>query len=250
MGFNILSKLKNRLELRRANALRAAGDRARDERRWAAAVEAYQEYLNLRPNDDGIWVQLGHAQKESGFLEEAERCYARALAIGPDVADTHLQMGHALKLQQRLPEAIAAYRRAHALDPASRYAADELAGLDAALEEHPQAATPKNPQSTAAPIAGAIDDGRVGALEKQVRLLDSQLRAVRVISGELLKARREIEALTARIVALEADNTALRRELDSRAASLEAKVERAVESAERAGQPFSRLADVLAKSRA
>jgi hypothetical protein len=45
------------------------------------------------------------------------------------VADTHLQLGHALKLQGRIDEAAAAYLRSAALDPMLHHPRDELIGL-------------------------------------------------------------------------------------------------------------------------
>ena len=45
------------------------------------------------------------------------------------MADTHLQLGHALKLQGRIDEAAAAYLRAAALDPVLHHPRDELIGL-------------------------------------------------------------------------------------------------------------------------
>jgi tetratricopeptide (TPR) repeat protein len=76
-----------------------------------------------------VWVQYGHALKESGNLPEAEEAYRTSLEIDAGVADTHLQLGHALKIQGRKIEASAAYLRALALDPALDDASLELKGL-------------------------------------------------------------------------------------------------------------------------
>lgn len=67
----------------------ALGDRARDAGAWEAAVLHYRAALSRNPNNAPIWVQYGHALKESGRLTEAEIAYRHAL----DVADTHLQLG-------------------------------------------------------------------------------------------------------------------------------------------------------------
>jgi glycosyltransferase involved in cell wall biosynthesis len=104
-------------------------DRARDSRNWGSAARYYREALDLKPDNAGIWVQYGHALKESGKLAEAENAYRQSLEWGADVADTHLQLGHALKLQGRKIEASLAYLRALALDPALDHASFELKGL-------------------------------------------------------------------------------------------------------------------------
>ena len=63
----------------------------------------------------GIWVQLGHALKESGRIEAAMTAYRRAISLESAVADTHLQLGHAYKLQGQMREAAASYAKALAL---------------------------------------------------------------------------------------------------------------------------------------
>jgi glycosyltransferase involved in cell wall biosynthesis len=83
----------------------------------------------MAPERADIWVQYGHALKESGHRDEAERAYHRALAIDSRQADTHLQLGHLLKLEQRFGEAGPAYLRALQLDPAQYDALHELAQL-------------------------------------------------------------------------------------------------------------------------
>jgi tetratricopeptide (TPR) repeat protein len=105
------------------------GDRARDLGQWELAARHYRQALQAMPNAAAIWVQYGHALKESGNIAEAEAAYRRSLVLSPDIADTHLQLGHALKLQGRLGEAAASYLRAAVLDPARDDPRDELIGL-------------------------------------------------------------------------------------------------------------------------
>jgi tetratricopeptide (TPR) repeat protein len=121
------------------------GDRARDAGEWELAARYYREALQAMPNASAIWVQYGHALKETGQIIEAEKAYRRSLALSADVADTHLQLGHALKLQGRIDEAAAAYLRSAALDPTLRHPRDELIGLGwtgARIEQALQATAP------------------------------------------------------------------------------------------------------------
>jgi tetratricopeptide (TPR) repeat protein len=104
-------------------------DRARDSRDWVSAAGYYRKALDQKPDDPPIWVQYGHALKESGDLGEAENAYRKSLDLDAYVADTHLQLGHALKIQGRKIEASAAYLRALALDPALDNASFELRNL-------------------------------------------------------------------------------------------------------------------------
>ena len=105
------------------------GDQARAAGEWELAARYYRAALRAMPEASAIWVQYGHALKETGYVVEAEEAYRQALRVGADMADTHLQLGHALKLQGRTDEAAAAYLRAAALDPALRHARRELIGL-------------------------------------------------------------------------------------------------------------------------
>ena len=109
--------------------LLSRADRARDQRDWPIAARYYREALDLKPDNPVIWVQYGHALKESGHLPDAESAYRTALKLDGEVADTHLQLGHALKIQGRKIEAGVAYLHALALDPALDHAARELQAL-------------------------------------------------------------------------------------------------------------------------
>ncbi len=94
---------------RQERQLLAAGNSARDARNWPVAVANYRSYLELRPDNFAIWVQSGHALKESGRLEEARAAYAAAQQIKGEDADLFLQIGHLLKLMNRRGDAVAAY---------------------------------------------------------------------------------------------------------------------------------------------
>jgi glycosyltransferase involved in cell wall biosynthesis len=104
-------------------------DLARDAAEWETAAHFYELALKRNPALPAIWVQYGHALKETGNIAQAEAAYRRALAYDPAVADTHLQLGHALKLKGNPEEAQAAYLRAFARDPLLPYPREELKGL-------------------------------------------------------------------------------------------------------------------------
>src|SRR5438876_396030 len=120
--------------LRRSGSSRpgpiAVADRARETQQWDLAAQYYRKSLDRNPENWAIWVQYGHALKESGRLAEAESAYRRALAGEPEIADFHLQLGHVLKLQGQTEAAKAAYRRALVMfDRLSSQPLQELVGL-------------------------------------------------------------------------------------------------------------------------
>ena len=90
---------------RRFMHLRKAGDRSRDARDWEEAADTYQAYLAKVPGDYAIHVQHGHVLKEAGRIDEADKAYARALALRSDDADLLLNYARLLKKQNRLVEA-------------------------------------------------------------------------------------------------------------------------------------------------
>jgi tetratricopeptide (TPR) repeat protein len=104
-------------------------NRARDVGDWALAARHYREALAQDSGNPAIWVQYGHALKESGNTADAEKAYRKALEIDGRTADTHLQLGHALKMLGRRDEAAAAYLRALAVESALPHAARELIAL-------------------------------------------------------------------------------------------------------------------------
>ena len=111
----------------------ARGDTLRDARSWLAAREAYSEAVTLEPGLQPIWVQLGHACKESGDLIAAELAYRKAIEIRPEDPDAHLQLGHLLKLRGLLAAAIESYGNALALDPQLHDPRAEITALERQL---------------------------------------------------------------------------------------------------------------------
>lgn len=110
---------------------RRAADAARDSRDWVAAGNLYQAYLDRRPDNGPLWIQLGHARKESGDYDAAEAAYARSLKVH-ETADGLLQLGHILKLKRQVNAAARAYARSYELDPTSSNPAfGELMAADA-----------------------------------------------------------------------------------------------------------------------
>lgn len=121
----------------------AEADAARDGRDWPLAAKLYAQALSTQtlppastPADEQrmpplwpIWVQLGHARKESGDLVAAEAAYLLALRLEPAEADSWLQLGHLLKITGRAGLAARAYLRALRLAPGEPHAQRELEDL-------------------------------------------------------------------------------------------------------------------------
>ena len=113
----------------RIGALISRADRARDHGRWAVAARFYRRSLAAHPANPAIWVQYGHALKESGRPQEAEAAYRTAIAYGPVDADARLQLAHVLKIQGKQKEAEPLYLLAAVIDPTAPEPRRELQGL-------------------------------------------------------------------------------------------------------------------------
>ena len=107
----------------------SAGNKARDEKRWGDAAEAYAKFLRLRPNSPAVWAQLGHCLKEGGNPAAAEAAYLKAMELDPENPDIILHVGR-IKLALNDPAAAAHYlERAASIDSPSLSAARELQAL-------------------------------------------------------------------------------------------------------------------------
>jgi hypothetical protein len=106
-----------------------AGDRARDRGDWAMAGINYRAALDANPGLGRIWVQYGHALKETGELSAAEAAYRTAIDRDATAADPYLQLGHVLKLQNRIPQAVEAYFSALTRAPKLHFPRAELLAL-------------------------------------------------------------------------------------------------------------------------
>lgn len=66
------------------------GDAGRDGGDWAAAAAGFEAALALDPGLAHIWIQLGHARRESGAADAARRAYAEACRRAPGDRETQL----------------------------------------------------------------------------------------------------------------------------------------------------------------
>jgi tetratricopeptide (TPR) repeat protein len=83
----------------------------------AEVVSAYRHAVELDPQSSGAWLNLGTVHYNQHLWNEAEECYAKALAARPDYALAHYNLGNLFDETGRFKEAIEHYRKALELDP-------------------------------------------------------------------------------------------------------------------------------------
>lgn len=99
-------------------------DNARDAKDWVLARHLYAQQLGIAPDRADLWVQYGHALKESGIPRLAECAYRQAIALRPVDSDSYLQLGHVLKISGAVSAAAVAYTAATRFDQKSDAARD------------------------------------------------------------------------------------------------------------------------------
>ncbi|CAN0619108.1 Tetratricopeptide TPR_1 repeat-containing protein [Burkholderia multivorans] len=82
-----------------------------------AAILQAQQALARAPRDAEAWHQLGLAWEHRGALDEAIRCYRRAVEINPRADGSHNNIANCLHVQGRFDEACAAWRAAIDVEP-------------------------------------------------------------------------------------------------------------------------------------
>ena len=83
----------------------------------AAAIEAYQKVLHLRPDSSEALINIGRIHAESGQAALATDCFTRALEIDPRDATAVYNLGVVAQDLGNDEEAIRLYRGALELDP-------------------------------------------------------------------------------------------------------------------------------------
>ena len=88
--------------------------------RTQRAREAFRQNLEaatLNPADASAHYNLGLIHQQRGELDEARKCFERAIQIDEDEIDAHYQLGRIAASQKRLGEAIAHFEQVVARNP-------------------------------------------------------------------------------------------------------------------------------------
>ncbi len=132
----------------------ALGDLARDQRDWLAAGKYYEAHLNHCPGSGDIWVQLGHARKESGNINAAKTAYQNACATDPASIDALRHLADLAKRLQHSEDTAQAYARMLEITPSATEPYLELVGMghrDLAYASVMRTAAPATPTNRIAP---------------------------------------------------------------------------------------------------
>jgi len=84
---------------------------------YAEAVEAFQQALEIYPDSEKIYSNLGIALGHDRRFDEAVVAFQEALKINPQNWETYNNLGIALGSQEKYDQALAAFQEAIALNP-------------------------------------------------------------------------------------------------------------------------------------
>ncbi|MDJ0516704.1 MAG: tetratricopeptide repeat protein [Trichodesmium sp. MO_231.B1] len=121
-----------------------------------AAVDHYQQSLQLKPDYAEAYYNLGNVFRQQGKLEAAVESYQQALKIKPEIAEAHNNLGNIFQQQGKLKAAIESYQQAIKIKPEIAEAHNNLGDilqeqgkLEAAVESYQQAIKIKPDYGTA-----------------------------------------------------------------------------------------------------
>jgi tetratricopeptide (TPR) repeat protein len=103
------------------------GARARVAGNWAAAADAFQRAVVLRPAFPDAWNELGYALRHLGRYAESLDAYGEALRLRPDFPEALEYLGEAYVKMGRLDDARRVLERLRLLDAVrARELAEEI----------------------------------------------------------------------------------------------------------------------------
>ncbi len=81
------------------------------------AIRCYQKAVEIKPDDYAAWGNMGIVHSWKGELNEAIQCYKRVMDIKPDDYKAWQNMGNAYRQKDELDEAIRCYQKAVEIKP-------------------------------------------------------------------------------------------------------------------------------------
>ncbi len=109
--------------------------------RYGEAIIAYEQSIRLNPNNADTYFNKGDALDELERYEEALVAYKRAIRLDPNNADAYFNKGNVLDELERYEEALAAYEQAIRLDPNNADAHNNKGYILSKLERYEEALT-------------------------------------------------------------------------------------------------------------
>ncbi|MEA3475609.1 MAG: tetratricopeptide repeat protein [Candidatus Cloacimonadota bacterium] len=90
------------------------------------SIEYFKKALNIQPEDEIIYVNMGTVYADKGDYSKAIEYYQKAIEIDPDDASAYYNMGNAYDKMGNYDKAIAFYQKAIEINPDDAYAYNNM----------------------------------------------------------------------------------------------------------------------------
>jgi tetratricopeptide (TPR) repeat protein/SAM-dependent methyltransferase len=104
------------------NSIRSRGLELMQANRLAEARERFSKLVTLIPEDVDAWYRLSSINGRLGYIDDAEACCRRVLALQADHGDAYVNLGHVYSRRGDFQEALKHYQTAARFNPDSHVA--------------------------------------------------------------------------------------------------------------------------------
>jgi tetratricopeptide (TPR) repeat protein len=107
-----------------------AGKKLADHKQWIEAIATFKEGIQLYPNNEALYRELGIVQEKIGDIEGEIASYRKAIDLQPQQPDwVYVTLGYLLKEQEEWEEAISVYQSGLAVYPSHPVLAENLTSI-------------------------------------------------------------------------------------------------------------------------
>ncbi|KAI9255177.1 hypothetical protein BDA99DRAFT_442302 [Phascolomyces articulosus] len=140
---------------KKAEELKAAGNRKVAERNYPEAIKLYTEAIQINGAQAVYYANRAAAYSQQGDYDKAVSDANSAIEIDPKYSKGYSRLGHALFCQQKYQEAVDAYEQGLALDPENATIKSSMATAKSKIGSVDRAADSSPSGTRGAPSAGA-----------------------------------------------------------------------------------------------
>lgn len=107
---------------------------------WHEPLSFFNYTLRYAPDSANAWHNLGILHQDIGDLDEAGRCYVKAIEADPNRAESYTNLGNVLKKKGKIREAVLLYEKALLIHPEFAIGYHDLANAVHAQGDYERAA--------------------------------------------------------------------------------------------------------------
>ncbi|CAC9505607.1 hypothetical protein [uncultured Gammaproteobacteria bacterium] len=118
-GFSMVNDVNHPIYEKTAEEYIEKGNNNYHKSEFEKAIEAYKKAIEINPDSDMAYCNMGLAYDKLGELKEAIKAHKKAIEFNSNIDKAYCGMGHAYASLDKLKEAIEAYKKAIEIKPDS-----------------------------------------------------------------------------------------------------------------------------------